>query len=299
MGELPIKYHLVQVLAYQHPSQLSPCHILPIFTTCCTFSLKLWLEALTRRAHSVPIIFHRTLCAFISAVPNTTGEYLDHLYIARVKLTQGTVLPVRECWEEVVQEPAVVGNIPPGPEHEEVIDLLSSATRFLRHLEEDLVPSHFDFTVDSDRDHLFPHSLTQTITHTLRLGNLEPLLTPVTQISAISKERDPNNDTPTPDPPAPELLPSQQLLRGESLERWLEVDLHPEPVVLRPFNGTGCTLEKYKRQREELEQEEAPQRKRTRKQYKCEIHRREDDNPTPVISKKKLCPQTSIRNPCK
>ena len=114
-----------------------------------------------------------------------TGEHLDHPYIARVKLTQGTVLPVRECWKEVVQEPAVVGNIPPGPEHEEVIDLLSSTTRFLRHLEEDLVPSHFDFTIDSDRDHLFPHSPTQTITHTLRLGNLKPLLTPVTQISAI------------------------------------------------------------------------------------------------------------------
>ena len=83
---------------------------------------------------------------------------------------------------------------------------LFPATRFL---EEDLVPSHFDFSVDSDRDHLFPHSLTQTVTHTLRLGNLKPLLTPVTQISAIPEERDPNNDTPTRDPPAPELLPSQ------------------------------------------------------------------------------------------
>ena len=129
-----------------------------------------------------------------------TGEHLDHPYIARVKLMRGTVLPVRECWEEVVQEPAAVGIVPLGPEHEEVIDLLSPATRFLRHLEEDLVPSHFDFTVDSDRDHLFPHSPTQRVAHALRLGNLEPLLTPVTQVSALLKERDSNNDTSTPDP---------------------------------------------------------------------------------------------------
>ena len=157
----------------------------------------------------MPITFHKTLRAFISAVPNMTGEQLDHLYIARVKLIHGTALPVREHWEEVVQEPAVVENIPPGPECEEIINLLSPATRFLRHLEEDLVPSHFDFTIDSDGDHLFPHSPTQTVAHTLRLGNLEPLLTPVTQISAIPEERDPNDDTPAPDPPAPELLPGQ------------------------------------------------------------------------------------------
>ena len=138
-----------------------------------------------------------------------TGEHLDHPYIARVKLTHGTALPVGEHWEEVVQELAVVGNVPLGPEHEEVIDLLSPATRFLRHLEEDLVPSHFNFTIVSDGDHLFPHSPTQTVAHALRLGNLEPLLTPITQILAISKERDPNDDTPTPGLLAPELLPGQ------------------------------------------------------------------------------------------
>ena len=159
---------------------------------------------------------------------------------------------------EVVQELAAVGIVPPGPEHEEANNLLSSTTRFLRHLEEDLVPSHFDFTVDSDGEHLFPHSLTQTVAHALRLGNLEPLLTPITQILAIPEERDPNDDTPTPDPPAPELLPGQQLLCGESLERRLEADLHPDPVVLRPFDGMGHILEKYKQQREEPEQEEAP-----------------------------------------
>ena len=157
----------------------------------------------------MPITFHRTLHAFVSTIPNTTGEQLGHPYIARVKLTHETVLPVRECWKEVVQEPAAVGSVPLGPECEEVIDLLSPTTRFLRHLEEDLVPSHFDFTIDSDGDHLFPHSPTQTVAHALRLGNLEPLLTPVTQILAIPKERDPNDDTPAPDPPAPELLPGQ------------------------------------------------------------------------------------------
>ena len=129
--------------------------------------------------------------------------------MARVKLTHGMPLLVREGWTEVAQELAVVGNVSLGPECEEVINLLSPATRFLRHLEEDLVPSHFNFTVDSDGDHLFPHSPTQTVSHTLRLGNLEPLLTPVTQISVIPEERDPNNDTPAPDPPAPELLPGQ------------------------------------------------------------------------------------------
>ena len=187
---------------------------------------------------------------------------------------------------EVAQEPAAVGVVPLGPEHEEIINLLSSTTRFLKHLEEDSVPLHFNFTVDSDRDHLFPHSPTQTVTHALRLGNLEPLLTPVTQISAIPEERDPNDNTPAPDPPAPELLPNQQLLCGKSLERWLEADLHLNLVVLRPFNSTRCILGKYKRQREEPEQEEAPRRKRTRKQYKHEICQWEDDNPAPVISKR-------------
>ena len=129
--------------------------------------------------------------------------------MARVKLTHGMPLLVREDWMEVGQAPAAVGVVPPGSEYEEAINLLSPTTRFLRHLEEDLVPSHFNFTVDSDEDHLFPHSPTQTVSHTLRLGNLEPLLTPVTQISVIPEERDPNNDTPAPDPPAPELLPGQ------------------------------------------------------------------------------------------
>ena len=205
--------------------------------------------------------------------------------MARVELTHGTPLPVREGWTEVAQEPAAVGNVPLGPEHEEVINLLSPATRFLRHLEEDLVPSHFDFTIDSDGDHLFPHSPTQTVAHTLRLGNLEPLLPPITQILAILEERDPNDNTPAPDPLAPELLPSQQHLHGKSLERLLEADLHPDLVILRPFNGTGRILGKYKRQREELEQEEAPRKKRTHKQYKHEVCQWEDDNPTPVISK--------------
>ena len=97
-----------------------------------------------------------------------TGESLNHPYIARVELTHGTALPVREGWTEVVQEPAVVGLVPPGPECEEANDPLSSATRFLCHLEEDLVPWHFDYTVDSDRDYLHPHSPLQTIAHALR-----------------------------------------------------------------------------------------------------------------------------------
>ena len=201
-----------------------------------------------------------------------TGESLDHLYVARVELTHETPLLVREGWMEVVQELAAVGIVPPGPEHEEANNLLSSTTRFLRHLEEDLVPSHFNFTVDSDGDHLFPHSPTQTVSHALRLDNLEPLLTPITQILVIPEERDPNDDTPAPDSLAPELLPGQRLLSGESLERWLKVDLHSKPVVLRPFNGMGHILGRYKRQREKLEQEEAPQKKRTHKQYKCKIH---------------------------
>ena len=45
-----------------------------------------------------------------------TGEQLDHPYIARVELTHRTALPVREHWEEVVQEPAAVGIVSPGPE---------------------------------------------------------------------------------------------------------------------------------------------------------------------------------------
>ena len=67
-------------------------------------------------------------------------------------------LLVGEGWMEVVQELAAVGLVPPGPEREEANDPLSPATRFLRHLEEDLVPWHFDYTVDSDRDYLHPHS---------------------------------------------------------------------------------------------------------------------------------------------
>ena len=138
-----------------------------------------------------------------------TGENLDHPYIARVELTHRTPLPVREHWEEVVQEPAAVGSVPPGPECEEADASLSPTTRFLCHLEEDLFPIHFDFTVDSDGDYLHPHSPSQTITHTLRLGDQQPSFMPITQISALPEERDPNNDTPTPDPPAQDLLPSQ------------------------------------------------------------------------------------------
>ena len=166
-----------------------------------------------------------------------TGENLDHLYVARVELTHGTPLPVREQWEEVVQELAAVGEVSPGPGREED-DPLTPATRFLCHLEEDLLPLHFDFTVDSNRDYLFPHSPSQTIAHTLWMGDLQPSLTPITQISALPKERDPNDNTPAPDPEAPELLPGQWLLRGASLERWLEADLHPDPVVLRLFGST-------------------------------------------------------------
>ena len=104
----------------------------------------------------MPISFCRSLRAFTSAVPNMTGESLDHLYIARVELTHRTALPVREGWTEVVQELAVVGLVPPGPEHEEANDPLSPATRFLHHLEEDLVPWHFDYMVDSNGDYLHP-----------------------------------------------------------------------------------------------------------------------------------------------
>ena len=156
----------------------------------------------------MPISFHRSLRALASAIPSTTGESLDHPYVARVELTHGMPLLVREGWTEVVQELAVVGLVPPGPEHEEANNPLSPATRFLRHLEEDLVPWHFDYTMDSDGDYLHPHSPLQTIAHTLRSGDLQPLFTPTTQISALPEERDPNDDTPTPDPPAPTLLPS-------------------------------------------------------------------------------------------
>ena len=157
----------------------------------------------------MPISFHRSLHAFASAVPNMTGESLDHPYIARVELTHGTALPVREGWTEIVQEPAVVGSVPLGPEHEEANNPLSPSTRFLRHLEEDLVPWHFNYTVDSDRDYLHPHSPLQTIAHALRSGDLQPSFTPITQVLALPEERDPNNNTPAPDPPLPALLPSQ------------------------------------------------------------------------------------------
>ena len=200
-----------------------------------------------------------------------TGESLDHLYVARVELTHGTPLPVREGWIEVVQELAVVGLVPLGPEHEEANDPLSPTTRFLRHLEEDLVPWHFDYTTDSDGDYLHPHSPLQTIAHALRSGDLRPSFTPITQVLALPKERDPNDDTPTPDLTAPTLLPGQQLLHGPSLDWWLKQDPHPEPVVLRPFNSMQRILGRFKREREELEQEEAPQKKRTCKQYRCKI----------------------------
>ena len=63
-------------------------------------------------------------------------------------------LPVREHWEKVVQELAVVGLVSSGPECEEANASLSPATRFLCQLEEDLLSIHFDFTVDSDGDYL-------------------------------------------------------------------------------------------------------------------------------------------------
>ena len=103
----------------------------------------------------------------------------------------------------------MVGAVPPGPECEEANDPLSPTTRFLHHLEEDLLPSHFNFTIDSDRDHLFPHSPTQTIAHTLRLGDLQPSFTPITQTLALPKERDSNDNILAPDPLAHNLLPGQ------------------------------------------------------------------------------------------
>ena len=126
-----------------------------------------------------------------------TGENLDHPYVARVELTHRTPLLVREGWMEVVQEQAVVGDIPLSSEREEADDLLSSATRFLRHLEEELVPWHFDYTVDSDGEYLHPHNPVQTLAYALRLGNLQSSITPITQVSALPKERDLNDDTST------------------------------------------------------------------------------------------------------
>ena len=96
------------------------------------------------------ITFHRTLHAFLSALSDTSGDHLDHAYVVWVELTHRHPLPIRECWEEVVQELAVVGVVSPGPEHEEANNPLSSAIRFLHRLEEELLPIHFDFIVDSD-----------------------------------------------------------------------------------------------------------------------------------------------------
>ena len=140
-----------------------------------------------------------------------------------------------------------------GPEHEEANASLSPTTTFFYQLEEDFFPIHFNFTVDSDGDFLHLHSPFQIIAHALRLDNPQPSFTPITQVLALPEERDPNDNTPAPDSPTLNLLPSQQLLHGPSLDRWLEVDLHPELVILRLFNGMQCTLGRYKRQREGLE----------------------------------------------
>ena len=82
------------------------------------------------------------------------------------------------------------------------------------------------------------------------------------------------------------------------IEVFQEQDLHLKPVVLQliPTDGMQSILGKYKRYIEELEQEEAPKKKRTCKQYKCEIHKQEDDNPAPIISKKQLCPCVSLKS---
>ena len=173
-------YNFCLTLSFIHLHSHTHQHIAP-------FPPKSQLEAITQRVHSVPFTFHRILRAFTSTILNMTGESLDHPYIARVELTHGTPLPVREHWEEVVQEQAAVGIVPLGPECEEANDPLSPAIRFLC---EDFLPFHFNFTVDSDGDHLFPHSPTQTITHALRLGNLQPLIIPITQLSALLEERD-------------------------------------------------------------------------------------------------------------
>ena len=145
----------------------------------------------------MPISFHRSLHALTSTISSMTGENLDHLYVARVELTHRTPLLVREGWTEVVQEQAVVGDVPPSPEREEADNPLSPATRFLCHLEEELVPWHFNYTVDSDGDYLHPHNPLQTIAHALRSGNLQPSITPITQVLASPKERDLNDNTPT------------------------------------------------------------------------------------------------------
>ena len=79
----------------------------------------------------MPISFHRSLHALASAISSTTGESLDHLYVARVELIHGMPLLVREGWTEVGQAPAAVGVVPLGPEREEANNPLSPATRFL------------------------------------------------------------------------------------------------------------------------------------------------------------------------
>ena len=144
-----------------------------------------------------------------------TGEHLNHPYIARVKLTHGTAFPVREHWEEVVQELAVVGIVSPGPEREEVIEPLSSTTRFLCHLEEDFLPSHFD-SIDSDGDHL--HIFTQ-----------------------------PNPDhRPCPQIGQPRILayPYHTSLSSPWEERPLQQHLHPRPTgsrfITQPTTPPGC-----------------------------------------------------------
>ena len=108
-------------------------------------------------------------------------------------------LSIREHWKEVVQEPAAVGIVPLGLECEEADTSLSSATRFLHHLEEGLFSIYFNFTIDSDGDFLHPYSLSQTIAHTIRLANQQPSFTPITHVLALPEKRDSNNDTPTPD----------------------------------------------------------------------------------------------------
>ena len=224
----------------------------------------------------MPFAFHRSLHAFTSTVPNTTGGSLDHPYVARVELTHGTPLPVREHWKEVVQEPAVVRSVSPGPECEEANTSLFPTTRFLCHLKKDLFPIHFDFTVDSDGDYLHLHSPFQTIAHTLWLGNLQPSFTPITQVSALLEER-PQGQHPHTWPTSTRLITRPVTPPGSRPTKMVESGLHLDPVVLRLFDGMACILERFKRQGEEPEQEEAPRKKRTHKRYKCEICRQEDD----------------------
>ena len=59
-----------------------------------------------------------------------TGKSLDYPYVARVKLTHRTPLPMREHWKEVVQEPAAVESVPPGPEYEKADTSLSPPLDF-------------------------------------------------------------------------------------------------------------------------------------------------------------------------